>query len=179
MTQALADVRADAAFFQKHFIAPNSLSAGLAAVQAALGQSRARWACDFPPQPAALPTLPPPPTGPPPAAPRPKGGKAGRDGKGARKGAGKGQDGKGVRTGWRTGESKFTPDNRRKCDNFNRRQGCRRANCEYLHCCMVCNGPHPVLECPRRPAPAGDAAGRPANLGAATPPGMPQGGRPY
>jgi hypothetical protein len=58
---------------------------------------------------------------------------------------------------WRAGESNFTPDGRAKCFKFNK--GKCDGSCGYVHACLVCNGSHPISECPRRPKSAPPATG--------------------
>ena len=86
----------------------------------------------------------------------------------AGKGRGKGNKGRGrgdQRTGWKSGGSGRTPDGRLKCFRYQRKK-CQ-GNCGKVHTCLLCNGPHPMVECDRRPARTGDAAGTQAGRGQA------------
>ena len=91
------------------------------------------------------------------------GGGRGGGGRGGGRGGGNGQG------GWRNGASNFTPDGRSKC--FAYQKGKCRGNCGYVHACLVCNGPHPAMHCPRRPASASGGGGG----GGAGPPPMARG----
>ena len=51
---------------------------------------------------------------------------------------------------WKFGESVWTSDGRRKCQDYNKK-GCNRKSCDKVHCCMVCNEPHPMWRCGRKP----------------------------
>ena len=51
---------------------------------------------------------------------------------------------------WRSGESSWTPDGRRKCDDFNKK-GCNRKSCKNVHVCTVCDEKHPLWRCGRKP----------------------------
>ena len=81
-------------------------------------------------------------------------GDRGRRGKGTGKGKGSKDNRK---SGWRSGQSGFTPDGRMKCYRYQRNQ-CS-GGCNKVHACLVCNGNHPMISCPRRPPRTGDAAG--------------------
>ncbi|XP_043190928.1 zinc finger protein ZFPM1-like [Amphibalanus amphitrite] len=47
------------------------------------------------------------------------------------------------------------------CLGYNRAAGCRRSPCLFRHECRLCRGPHSVLACPRRAAPALPGTRRP------------------
>ena len=84
-------------------------------------------------------------------------GKKGKGKKGESKGKVKGQETKGIGKGagsWKAGMSNITPDGKLKCFAFQR--GRCAGNCNMAHACQVCNGPHGLKDCPRKP---GDATG--------------------
>ena len=71
---------------------------------------------------------------------------------GANKGewlSGKGQANDGS---WKSGLTTKTPDGRQKCFPFQRKAGCTRKDCDKIHACLVCNGPHGQHACPQKPA---------------------------
>ena len=160
LVDAMAAVKKDAALFQKYFVTPTAVAAGAEAARSAAaaasshaparlqnarpagrtgdglpggGRPAEGFASDFPPPPPQLGVA--------------------RSGKG--KGGGKGKSGK--RTGWRSSQSNSTPDGRAKC--FKYQKGQCNGGCGRVHACLVCGGPHPMTQCPRKPA-GGDAAGR-------------------
>ena len=161
MKDAISDVMACPKFFQKYFITPHSLAAGAAAAENARGSASTSGRRPLPqplvdldliarsPQgpglfPPPLPALLPPPPTPHPEGRRPKPkAKAKSEAR---------------PNSWRFGESKFTPDRKEKCGPFQR--GRCQGNCNRVHVCWVCNGPHGDRQCPRRPPQQGDSAGR-------------------
>lgn len=62
-------------------------------------------------------------------------------GKKPNKGKGKGGKGGGK------GSLKKTPDGRLICSFFQTHAGCVKPGCQFVHCCEICYGKHPTVEC--------------------------------
>ena len=166
LAKALARARKDTALLQRYFITPVALAAGAeAAYAASSGKGSRRVDADRQPpsRPAEGSQAPPASLGQPGKCSGLKGsgkGKgSGRKGRGKNSGQGSGGKGKPTsdKTSWKSGTSNNTPDGRLKCFRYQR--GNCDGNCGRVHSCLVCNGPHPVKDCPRLPK-QGDAAGR-------------------
>ena len=53
------------------------------------------------------------------------------------------------------GDRAKTPDGREKCYAYNH-EGCHNKNCQRVHSCLGCNGPHPRNQCPLPPTDGGN-----------------------
>ena len=180
LKEAMVAAREDTALFQKYFITPVSLAAGAEAARSTSSKRQApqEWALPPPTRQADGSSAMPVSFGAAQAGPNGKG-------KGRAKGRGKQQQGRQQQfqqrqqpqqqpqqqprqndrsqgSRWSDGERNVTPDGRMKCFRYQRNK-CTDPNCPRVHVCLVCNGKHPKIECPKRPR-GGDAAGRPANF---------------
>ena len=154
IAEALRKARGDEVTRSKYFLTPVSLAAGAAVAREAMrGRQRSRTPRREAHRPLdglersqteAPRDAQPSKEGPPPPPP-------GRGAKGGGKKGGRGRDG--AAKGWRAGGSRTTPDGRFKCFRYQR--GKCDGKCGMVHSCYVCNGPHPMKECTRRP-PSGD-----------------------
>ena len=72
---------------------------------------------------------------------------------------GKGKGGKDKSASWKAGSSPWTPDGRRKCNQY-QRSACKNPKCALAHVCFVCNEKHPMKECGQRPKPEDGAKPR-------------------
>ena len=59
---------------------------------------------------------------------------------------------------WAAARNPVTPDGRQKCYKF--QKGRCSGECGRVHICLLCNGDHPMMKCPKRPG-----QGRPAAAG--------------
>ena len=145
LRKALKEAMAHEPTFRKYFTMPTSLAAGAAAAAAASHTNKVPppkqmdrpW--DGAAEPAAswaAPATPPP-------RPHKGQGKLATPVKKPKKQGGK---------GWTSAASNTTPDGRLKCFKF-QREKCFVKDCPRVHVCLVCNGDHPKIRCPKKPKP--------------------------
>jgi len=150
---ALRAVRKDAGLHQRYFLTPTAVATGAGAARTAASsassslkrplESTARPAEGF-----QAPTS------------------ASADGGGGPSAKGKGKGNPKRKPTWKKNQNPRTPDGRQKC--FKYHKGKCSGGCGRIHACLVCGGPHPLMQCPQKPGkkgeaperPQGDAAGR-------------------